>query len=73
MPLARRVTAERDSEVLGEERAGDLGGGVAGTVDDEEADAVHHRLETQGYRVGQGLVERYVCTLLGCVSLRALE
>lgn len=29
-------------------------------VDDEEAlDAVKHRLDTAGYRVGQGLVERY--------------
>lgn len=27
--------------------------------DEEELDAVHHRLETLGYRVGQGLVERY--------------
>lgn len=26
--------------------------------DEEELDAVHHRLETLGYRVGQGLVER---------------
>lgn len=29
-------------------------------IDDEEhLDAVHYRLESQGYRVGQGLVERY--------------
>lgn len=29
-------------------------------IDDEEAlDAVKHRLDTAGYRVGQGLVERY--------------
>ncbi|OAA59351.1 trafficking protein particle complex subunit 6B [Cordyceps fumosorosea ARSEF 2679] len=27
--------------------------------DDEELDAVHYRLETLGYRVGQGLVERF--------------
>lgn len=26
--------------------------------DDEHLDAVHYRLEAQGYRVGQGLVER---------------
>lgn len=32
--------------------------------DDEELDAVHYRLETQGYRVGQGLVERYGWSLL---------
>ena len=29
--------------------------------DDEELDAVHFRLDSLGYRVGQGLVERYVC------------
>ena len=28
--------------------------------EDEERDAVFYRLETLGYRVGQGLVERYV-------------
>ncbi|KAJ3473655.1 hypothetical protein NLG97_g10195 [Lecanicillium saksenae] len=27
--------------------------------EDEELDAVHYRLETLGYRVGQGLVERF--------------
>lgn len=27
--------------------------------EDEELDAVHYRLESQGYRVGQGLVERF--------------
>ncbi|KAK1236844.1 hypothetical protein MKX07_005963 [Trichoderma sp. CBMAI-0711] len=27
--------------------------------DDEHLDAVHYRLEAQGYRVGQGLVERF--------------
>jgi hypothetical protein len=29
--------------------------------EDEERDAVFYRLEMLGYRVGQGLVERYVC------------
>lgn len=28
--------------------------------EEEELDAVHFRLESLGYRVGQGLVERYV-------------
>lgn len=28
--------------------------------DEEELDAVHFRLESLGYRVGQGLVERFV-------------
>lgn len=43
------------------------GGGVggAGTVDEEEArEAVFHRLETLGYRVGLGIVERYGAPLL---------
>ena len=31
--------------------------------EDEERDAVFFRLEMLGYRVGQGLVERYVCFL----------
>jgi len=52
VPLAKRVTAERETETL-VEKEGDAG-------EEEEADAVHHRLEMQGYRVGQGLVERYV-------------
>ena len=56
VPLAHRVTSERDSGAL---LASGAAEGDAGQ-DDEEADAVHHRLETQGYRVGQGLVERYV-------------
>lgn len=41
------------------------GGGLGreGTVDEEEArEAVFHRLETLGYRVGLGVVERYVRT-----------
>lgn len=36
------------------------GGGGGGTVDEEEArEAVFHRLESLGYRVGLGVVERY--------------
>jgi len=31
--------------------------------DDEEKDAVFFRLEALGYRVGQGLVERYVYSI----------
>ena len=45
--------------------AGAVGTGTApgsrrpvGDEDEEEADAVRFRLESQGYRVGQGLVER---------------
>lgn len=33
--------------------------------EEEERDAVFFRLEMLGYRVGQGLVERWVCLLLG--------
>lgn len=32
--------------------------------EEEERDAVFYRLETLGYRVGQGLVERYVALLV---------
>ncbi|KAJ2982814.1 hypothetical protein NQ176_g1138 [Zarea fungicola] len=44
--------------------AGALTSGSAGHLrkfdeDDEELDAVHYRLEKLGYRVGQGLVERF--------------
>lgn len=83
VPLAYRVTNERDStqdpsEPAGAQtaeaastshRAASLGSGGAHHVsssgtrkldDEEELDAVHFRLESLGYRVGQGLVERYV-------------
>jgi hypothetical protein len=42
---------------------GSGGGGVLSTQkmdEEEERDAVFYRLEMLGYRVGQGLVERYV-------------
>ena len=40
---------------------GGLGGAGTATVDDEEArEAVFHRLEGLGYRVGLWVVERYV-------------
>lgn len=55
-----------DSSVAG--TAGGRGDGTAGgsaTVDEEEArEAVFHRLESLGYRVGLGVVERYVHSLL---------
>ncbi|GJC90528.1 trafficking protein particle complex subunit 6B [Colletotrichum liriopes] len=42
------------------ERGGAAGGSTARKMDeDEERDAVFYRLETLGYRVGQGLVERF--------------
>ncbi|QLI68745.1 E3 SUMO-protein ligase pli1 [Metarhizium brunneum] len=82
VPLAYRVTNERDSTQDPSEPAGaqtaeaastshrgaSLGSGGAhhasssGTRkldDEEELDAVHFRLESLGYRVGQGLVERF--------------
>jgi hypothetical protein len=42
--------------------AGTLGNGTAGRKmdEEEERDAVFYRLEMLGYRVGQGLVERYL-------------
>ncbi|KAK8927658.1 Trafficking protein particle complex subunit 6B [Metarhizium anisopliae] len=82
VPLAYRVTNERDSTQDPSEPAGaqaaeaastshrgaSLGSGGAHHVsssgtrkldDEEELDAVHFRLESLGYRVGQGLVERF--------------
>lgn len=38
--------------------------------EEEERDAVFYRLETLGYRVGQGLVERYVALYLSGSSYR---
>lgn len=41
--------------------AGTIGAGGTATVDEEESrEAVFHRLESLGYRVGLGIVERYV-------------
>lgn len=49
---------------------GAAGGSTARKMDeDEERDAVFYRLETLGYRVGQGLVERCVCLRLRSSSL----
>jgi len=39
-----------------------VSGGARKMDEDEERDAVFHRLEELGYRVGQGLVERLVST-----------
>lgn len=40
--------------------------------EEEERDAVFYRLETLGYRVGQGLVERYVAPCLRSFYTRRL-
>ncbi|GFP58970.1 trafficking protein particle complex subunit 6B [Trichoderma asperellum] len=46
--------------VVGDAAAAAAGGDAPKRIDDEEhLDAVHYRLESQGYRVGQGLVERF--------------
>jgi hypothetical protein len=54
---------------------GPVGGGGTATIDDEEArEAVFHRLEGLGYRVGLGIVERYVlCTFIACIHSLALD
>jgi hypothetical protein len=54
--------------------AGGSGGGGpvggAGTIDEEESrEAVFHRLESLGYRVGLGVVERYVDVFLRSLLL----
>lgn len=52
------------------------GGAAAGgrrvMDEEEERDAVFYRLEMLGYRVGQGLVERYVYTPVCCVAPSAV-
>jgi hypothetical protein len=55
--------ANRLSGASNDASTGGNGGAVgAATVDEEEArEAVFHRLEGLGYRVGLGIVERYVC------------
>lgn len=43
--------------------------GTNATIDeDEERDAAYFRLESLGYRVGQGIVERFVFPIFLCVS-----
>ncbi|KAK7429534.1 hypothetical protein QQZ08_003913 [Neonectria magnoliae] len=72
VPLAHRVTHDHDAALIepataaAPADAASTGhaavGSVAGTRkmdDDEDMDAVHYRLEMLGYRVGQGLVERF--------------
>ncbi|CAG8977750.1 hypothetical protein HYALB_00010971 [Hymenoscyphus albidus] len=54
VPMAWRVVREVDG--MGAVREG---GGTVGGEDEEERDVVFFRLESLGYRVGQGLVERF--------------
>lgn len=70
VPMAYRVTNELEAAAQGVSATPDetpqttsQQNGVAGNSrklldEDEERDAVFYRLETLGYRVGQGLVER---------------
>ena len=76
VPMAYRIVNEVDGDVaqaaaqIQKDDASlsvkGTAGGVNGSVngkkmdEDEERDAVFFRLEMLGYRVGQGLVERYV-------------
>jgi hypothetical protein len=52
------------SKGTGKGTDGAAGAGTSKMDEDEERDAVFYRLEMLGYRVGQGLVERYVTYLL---------
>lgn len=57
-PEKKDVDNDTSSTIAG--GGGLRGGGTATVVDDEEArEAVFHRLEALGYRVGLGVVERY--------------
>ena len=68
VPLAHRITNHLDNApvpIPTPASATSTGTSVAGPGtrrldDDEERDATHRRLEALGYRVGQGLVERFV-------------
>lgn len=76
VPMAYRITNEleaaaQDSTSIrdGLSQAASQQNGATATTrklldEDEERDAVFYRLETLGYRVGQGLVERYASSTL---------
>lgn len=49
----------------GRTSSGEVNGAAKKMDEDEERDAVFFRLEMLGYRVGQGLVERYVEPFIG--------
>ncbi|KAG5665661.1 hypothetical protein KAF25_009786 [Fusarium avenaceum] len=75
VPMAYRVTHERDavasdsnstptdvastSHAVSSNAAGIMAGTATRKDEEEDMDAVHYRLEMLGYRVGQGLVERF--------------
>lgn len=71
VPMAYRVTNELEASASAQgtssttaaadkDVSSTAGGPRAAMDEEEERDAVFYRLETLGYRVGQGLVERYV-------------
>lgn len=70
VPMAYRVTNELEasasssaqgtSSAAAEKDVSTAAAPRAAMDEEEERDAVFYRLETLGYRVGQGLVERYV-------------
>lgn len=68
VPMAYRVTNELEASASAQGTSGvasaaekDAPSAPRAAMDEEEErDAVFYRLETLGYRVGQGLVERYV-------------
>lgn len=65
--LSGSTSNDAASTVAGTARGTEAGThlGGAATVDEEESrEAVFHRLEALGYRVGLGVVERYVFSLL---------
>lgn len=84
-PVAAAAAAAAQNNTSSEEVESSVAGtaGAASTMtapgrrvmdEEEERDAVFYRLEMLGYRVGQGLVERYVVVLqLGASSWRRRE
>jgi trafficking protein particle complex subunit 6 len=71
VPMAYRVTNELEASSASSAPGAGTSAAAAADKDtsvapraamdeEEERDAVFYRLETLGYRVGQGLVERYV-------------
>lgn len=60
VPMAERITQDLLVRSTREERSGEKGGAAAPVPDDELREATFYRLELLGYRVGQGLAERYL-------------
>ena len=73
VPMAERITQDLLVRSTTEEQGGEKGAaGAAGAVpvpDDELREATFYRLELLGYRVGQGLAERYLSLSLSLFCL----